>query len=166
MDEPIAIKAIPMQKFYINPPLKKMIEVEEKALKLVRHENVIRLLDIIHTNKEIDLIYEYCEQGSLSKLFKMNRLSEPDALKVLFDLCNALVALKTHQIVHRDIKPENILLKQGKVKLADFGLCMIGKPGIEDTVTHIGSFPFMAPESLLNFTYDFKSDVYALGIVM
>lgn len=166
MDEPIAIKAIPMQKLHINPPLKKMIETEEKALKAVKHDNIIRLIDIIHTNKEIDIIYEYCEQGSLGKLLKTNRLNEPDALKVLFDLCNALVALKMHHIVHRDIKPENILLKQGKIKLADFGLCMIGKPTMEDTVTHIGSFPFMAPESLMNFTYEFKSDVYSLGIVM
>lgn len=155
-----------MQKLHINPPLKKMIETEEKALKVLRHENIIRLLDIIHTNKEIDLIYEYCDQGSLAKLLKTNKFKEPDALKVLFDLSNALVALKTHGIVHRDIKPENILLKQGKIKLADFGLCMIGKPGLEDTVTHIGSFPFMAPESLMSFSYEFKSDVYSLGIMM
>jgi serine/threonine protein kinase len=166
VDEQIAIKAIQMQKLHINPPLKKMIETEEKALKTLRHENVIRLIDIIYTNKEIDLIYEYCDQGSLGKLLKANRFKEPDALKVLFDLSNALVALKTHGIVHRDIKPENILLKQGKIKLADFGLCMIGKPAMEDTVTHIGSFPFMAPESLINFNYEFKSDVYSLGIMM
>lgn len=143
-----------------------MIQTEEKALRTLKHENVIRLIDIIHTNKEIDIIYEYCDQGSLGKLLKSTRFNEPNSLKVLFDLCNALVALKTHGIVHRDIKPENILLKQGKIKLADFGLCMIGKPALEDTVTHIGSFPFMAPESLSNFVYDFKTDVYSLGIMM
>lgn len=155
-----------MQKLHINPQLKVMIEVEQRTLNLVKHENVIRLLDVIHTNKEIDLVYEYCEQGSLAKVLKRNSFSEPDALKVLFDVSNALAALKAHRVVHRDIKPENILLKKGKVKLADFGLCMIGDPTLEDTITHIGSFAFMAPESLSNFHYDFKSDVYSLGLVM
>lgn len=165
-NELIAIKVIPVQKLHINPQLKRMIELEQRTLRALKHENIVRLLDVIHTDKEIDLIYEFCEQGSLAKALKRGVFSEPDALQVLFDLSNALVALKSHGVVHRDIKPENILLKQGRVKLADFGLCMTGEPTLEDTISHIGSLAFMAPESLTNFQYDFKTDVYSLGLLM
>lgn len=143
-----------------------MIENERQVLQAIKHDNVIKLVDIVYTNKEIDIMYEFCEQGCLAKALKQKLFDEPDVLKMLFDLCSALVALKNKNIVHRDIKPENVLLQKGKVKLADFGLCMIGQPKLEDTITHIGSFAFMAPESLINFEYTSKSDIYSLGIVM
>jgi serine/threonine protein kinase len=164
--ELVAIKAIPLQKFIVNPPLRKMIDAEEKALRLATHEHIIKLFQVFQTDKEIDLIYEFCDGGSLGDLMKRHLFSEPEALKILHDVAQALQALKVHNIVHRDIKPENIFVKQGCVKLGDFGLCMIGEPTNQDSFTHIGSFIFMAPESLTQFLYTFKSDVYSLGIMM
>lgn len=163
--ELVAIKAIPMQKLHINPPLKRMIEAEQSALQVLKHEAIVRLYHVLQTNKEVDLIYEYCEQGSLSKVMKHHFFSEPEVLKVLHDLSAALVVLKEHAVVHRDIKPENILVKNGQVKLADFGLCMVGAASAEDSFTHIGSFAFMAPESLSSFVYNSKTDVYSLGLL-
>jgi serine/threonine-protein kinase ULK/ATG1 len=54
--------------------------------------------------------------------------------------------------VHRDIKPENIFVKNGVIKLGDFGMCMIGTPALADK-TKIGSVLFMAPESIARFEY-------------
>lgn len=163
----VAIKAIPLQKIHINPGLRKMIEAEQTALKVVNHENVIRLLTVLQTNVEIDMIYEFCDQGSLGDILNRGHIvTEPEALKIMLDICNALICLKSHGIVHRDLKPENILLQNGKVKLADFGLCMVGAPTIQDNNTHIGSFLFMAPESLSSFVYDSKTDLYSAGLLV
>ena len=166
ISELVAIKVIPIQKLHINPPLKRMIEAEHQALELLKQESIIKLYDLLQTNKEVDLIYEYCEQGSLSKIMKHHVFSEPEVLKILIDLCAALVCLREHGVTHRDIKPENIFVKNGRVKLADFGLCMLGIPSHEDNITHIGSFAFMAPESLSSFVYNSKSDLYSLGLVI
>lgn len=73
--------------------------------------------------------------------------------------------MKDLGIVHRDIKPENILINKGKIQLADFGLCMIGPPSINDK-TKIGSPLFMSPESLKSYDYSPAGDVYSLGLVV
>jgi serine/threonine protein kinase len=163
--ETVAIKAIPMQRLHINPPLKRMIEAEQKALSMAKHENIIKLHTIIQTDREVDLIYEYCEQGSLSSLLSTHQFTESQALQIIYDLCSALVCLKAHNIVHRDIKPENVLVKNGRVKLADFGLCMVGPPSPADCITHIGSMAFMSPEAIERFIYDTKTDTYSLGLL-
>ena len=83
---------------------------------------------------------------------------------ILKAMASALVCLQANSIVHRDIKPENILIKEGVVKLGDFGLCLVGEPTLADK-TKIGSLLFMAPESIARFEYTWRSDVYALGVV-
>lgn len=144
-----------------------MIESEQTALKMVKHENIIKLLTVLQTNVQIDMIYEFCEQGSLGDLLNKGHIvTEPEALKIMLDICNALICLKSYGIVHRDLKPENILLQNGRVKIADFGLCMVGPPTLQDSSTHIGSFLFMAPESLSSFVYDAKTDLYSAGLLM
>ena len=84
---------------------------------------------------------------------------------IVYQLALALDELNRRSIVHRDIKPENILLKDNIIKLADFGLCMMGEPRPSDK-NMIGSLLFMAPESFNTYIYTMKSDIYALGLVL
>lgn len=113
----------------------------------------------------MNLLYELCEQGNLRDFLKNKQnLSECDLLIIVKGIASALIELQAKKVVHRDIKPENILIKHGVIKLADFGLCLVGEPTMADK-TKIGSLLFMAPESMARFEYTWRSDVYALGMV-
>ena len=73
------------------------------------------------------------------------------------------------KIIHRDVKPDNILLDiDGRLKISDFGVSAIDSEEVDDLIkcheTVSGPIQFMAPEMALGGTYDFKSDIYMLGI--
>ena len=80
-------------------------------------------------------------------------------------LMSAFKVLSDHSIYHRDIKPDNILIKDGKLKLADFGFCK--KMGTLDDLTQtvLGSPVYMAPEILNGDLYNSKADIWSLGVV-
>ncbi|EGR32120.1 protein kinase domain protein, partial [Ichthyophthirius multifiliis] len=67
-------------------------------------------------------------------------------------------------IIHRDIKPANILIKNGIYKIADFGFAQGAEAGNQSQY-NVGRVLYMAPESLLNNQYYFKSDIWALGVL-
>lgn len=82
---------------------------------------------------------------------------------MVYIIAQALKTLKSHNFIHRDIKPDNILIKGDTVKLADFGFCTKNNSRNNGIV---GSPLYMSPESLQQFTYDTKGDIYALGITL
>ena len=162
----MALKAIPIQKMITNPYIEELIANEFGVLSKLNHRSIVKIIDIIRTDKEVDLIYEYCEEGNLMEAFRRRLFDEQEGLEVLFDLADALLYLKNRSVTHRDIKPENILLTNGRVKLADFGLCKEEKRDGQERIALIGSYAFMAPEVIESFIYSSATDVYALGILM
>ena len=162
----VAVKAVHAQKLSANPHLRALLDAEVRVLGAISHKNIIRLLDCVATDKEVDLIYEFCEQGDLRAALQSRLFEEPEALAVLHDLAEALVCLKAAGIVHRDLKPENVLISNGIAKLADFGLCKDLNGPAETQLAHIGSYAFMAPETICSFEYSSATDVYAAGILM
>ena len=110
------------------------------------------------------MVYEYCEGGSLKNRLQNNELfSENEAIKVGYQIAQAILYLEHEHLIHRDVKPENILIKNGKYKLADFGFCTNASKNDNGL---IGSPLYMAPESLGNYTYTIKNDVYGLGVTL
>mmetsp|Transcript_1293 Transcript_1293/g.1597 ORF Transcript_1293/g.1597 Transcript_1293/m.1597 type:complete len:158 (+) Transcript_1293:636-1109(+) len=113
---------------------------------------------------------EYAEGGSLAQLMKArevrkNPFSEEEVLTYLSQLVLSLQMLHSKQIVHRDIKSLNIFIKDGILKLGDFGISKL----LEHTHTQgtlIGTPYFMAPEVILGKKYGTKADVWALGVVL
>lgn len=145
-----------------NPEMMKITQMEVEVLKKIDHRYIIKLFDSFPENGTYYLVYEFCEKGDLKYNIDRKQITEQDALKIVYQMAEALCELKRHQIIHRDIKPENLFLTQDICKLGDFGLCFKG-----DRIqlsSSVGSLGFLAPETQLQLIYSSKADVYSLGI--
>ncbi|XP_018017987.1 cyclin-dependent-like kinase 5 [Hyalella azteca] len=93
-------------------------------LKELHHKNIVRLIDVLHSDRKLTLVFEHCDQD-LKKYFDcLNGEIDPDVVKsFMFQLLRGLDFCHNKNILHRDLKPQNLLInKNGELKLADFGL--------------------------------------------
>ena len=149
-----------------NPILRKSTESEVEFLSKVKHSNIIRLVRWCNENGEINLVYEYCKQGTLeTKLINEGILSEEVSLSIFHHLLNAFKVLQENKIMHRDVKPENILLNDDNWKLADFDFCCKYSQN-EKMKEELGSKFYVAPEVNSMNGYDSKCDIWSLGVVL
>lgn len=146
--------------------------MEIKILAKMSHPNIIKFHDVILTNKELFVVLEYADKGDLSKYVNDSpgqRISAKETLNFLKQIASGLeYAYSEHMVIHRDIKPANILLTtEGKVKIADFGFARLVEDSPKQKMTKaIGSIFYMAPEIFNGKPYDFKCDVWSLGIMV
>ncbi|RWS02638.1 Cyclin-dependent kinase 5-like protein [Dinothrombium tinctorium] len=83
-------------------------------LKELRHVNIVRLSDVLHSEKKLTLVFEHCDQDLKKYFDSLNGEIDPDVVKRM---------LFHKNVLHRDLKPQNLLInKNGELKLADFGL--------------------------------------------
>eukprot|EP01012_Entosiphon_sulcatum_P026705 TRINITY_DN3218_c0_g1_i1.p1 TRINITY_DN3218_c0_g1~~TRINITY_DN3218_c0_g1_i1.p1 ORF type:complete len:659 (-),score=81.50 TRINITY_DN3218_c0_g1_i1:21-1997(-) len=134
--------------------------------------NVVRFEGVWLHGKKLWIVMEYMAGGSLTRLLKTNVYAlygRPDETVIAYFLVEVLKAMRflhNNGIIHRDLKTDNILVdpSSGKVKLADFGQsAVIEQAGYRTTVT--GTPFWMAPEVIQGKPYDFKADIWSLGIV-
>jgi serine/threonine protein kinase len=146
------------------------IKSEIDILKIAKHPNIIKLYDVFENEKYIYIIMEYCPGGDLfSYIEKRNfKLKEERAAEIIHKLSTAVYFLHQYGIVHRDLKPENILMMDqtdnADIRLIDFGLGKMLGPG-EKCDDPFGTFSYVAPEVLQEKPYDFKVDLFAIGII-
>jgi serine/threonine protein kinase len=96
---------------------------------------------------------------------RRRKLPEPEAMKIFGQIVRGLSAMHQFKIMHRDLKPANILLKNGKAKIADFGLaCKFSRDHMLRSFA--GTPIHMAPEILKGQLYNQKVDVYSAGTVL
>nr|XP_002120229.1 cyclin-dependent kinase 2-like [Ciona intestinalis] len=104
---------------------------EISLLKELDHNNIVRLMDVIHSEKKLYLVFEYLNQD-LKKYMdsQPNGLPMSLAKSYLYQLLQGIAYCHSHRVLHRDLKPQNLLLDEhGCIKLADFGLARaIGVP--------------------------------------
>lgn len=97
---------------------------------------------------------------------KNNELDREDVIKLGTDICKALEACQTINIIHRDIKPENIFVsKFGEFKLGDFGIART-MDGTKSLMSKKGTYTYMAPEVYKGEHYNATVDIYSLGLVL
>ena len=151
------------------------VEKEIKLLENLRHPHVITYFNSFKQNGNIYIVIEYINGGSLEDLLIKNikqqkKIDEKTLWDLLIQSLSGLLYLhEKRKIIHRDIKPDNLLLdSEGHLKISDFGVSAIKSDEVDDLLkchgTVAGPIQFMAPEMCLGDAYDFKSDIYMLGL--
>ena len=152
---------------------------EARALAALSHPNIVTIHDFGQAGGFYYLLMEFIDGVNLRDLLRARRLTPEEALAIVPPLCEALQYAHDRAIVHRDIKPENLLLdKQGRVKVADFGIAKIlggsdadgpGSPSGPEPMTRstLGTPGYSAPEQQADpRRVDRRADIYSLGVVL
>src|SRR4030095_2148347 len=105
-----------------------------------------------------------------TRLDREKRLSPDEAVRLAAEIASALAHAHDHGLVHRDIKPENILLADGHVQVADFGIALAPRAeqgsGLTPGGMVVGTPAYMSPEQASGGEVDARSDIYSLGCVL
>ncbi|XP_045540835.1 serine/threonine-protein kinase 10 [Papilio machaon] len=148
--------------------------VEIDILSECRHPNVVELHEAYFIDNKLWMLLEYCDGGALdSVMAELEKgLNEAQIAYVCREMCRGLQFLHSRRVIHRDLKAGNVLATMtGGVKLADFGVSAKNKSTLQKHDTFIGTPYWMAPEVVLCETfrdhpYDFKVDIWSLGITL
>lgn len=162
-----AIKVTSVDRYAQTPRLEEFTTSEIGVLGKLNNQHIIRFVEMLRTSSNYYMVYEYCNGGTLAQLLsKRQYLPESEAIEIFSQLVSAFRALFKENILHRDLKPANILFHDGVVKIADFGFCKeLIRPG-EMARTLIGSPMYMAPEVLRGRKYDYRADIWSLGVLL
>ncbi|KAL6052966.1 Serine/threonine-protein kinase KIN2 [Balamuthia mandrillaris] len=164
--EKVAVKIILKSK--LDPETLKKVYREVRIMKLLNHPNIIRLYEVIETDKVLFLVMEYASGGEvLDFIVAHGRLGEREARKFFRHIVSAIDYCHKHRVIHRDLKCENLLLDGDlNIKIIDFGLSNCFTPG-SLMKTFCGSPTYCAPELIQRKEYKGPEiDVWSLGVVL
>jgi tRNA A-37 threonylcarbamoyl transferase component Bud32 len=171
LDRLVALKVLPADAAR-DPAFAERFTREARALAKLNHPDIVAVYDFGETDGIYYLLMEFVDGLNLRQLEQAGKLSPREALKIVPAICDALQYAHDQGIVHRDIKPENILVdKQGRVKIADFGLAkLLGRlpqdRSLTASQTIMGTPNYMAPEQIERpQEVDNRADIYSLGVV-
>ncbi|TPX39064.1 hypothetical protein SeMB42_g06493 [Synchytrium endobioticum] len=144
---------------------------EISLMKELRHENIVKLYDVIHTERTLTLIFEYMDQD-LKKYMDTNGkygAIEPMLCKsFMFQLLRGIEFCHENRVLHRDLKPQNLLINsKGELKLADFGLARAFGIPVNTFSNEVVTLWYRAPDVLLGSkTYSTTIDIWSAGCIM
>jgi tRNA A-37 threonylcarbamoyl transferase component Bud32 len=149
-------------------------EREAQAVAKLRHENILEIFDYSGANDAEAaggsyIVTEFIDGQTLKQRITDRPITYPEiGAMVALQVCRALAHAHAAGILHRDVKPENIMIRtDGVVKLMDFGIShMVDLERLTVTGQLLGSPAYMAPEHVEGRPLDFRTDVFAVGIVL
>ncbi|KAM7508537.1 hypothetical protein LguiA_018990 [Lonicera macranthoides] len=166
----VAIKIIDRD-YVLRHKMVDPIKREISTMKLIKHPNVLNIVEVMASKTKIYIVLEYANGGELfDKIARNGRLKEDEARRYFQQLINAVDYCHSRGVYHRDLKPENLLLDSyGVLKVSDFGLSAFSQQVREDGLLHTacGTPNYVAPEVLMDKGYDGTSaDVWSCGVIL
>merc|ERR1719220_2764909 len=162
----VAIKII--DKTQLNPGSLQKLFREVRIMKTLDHPNIVKLFQVIETEKTLYLVMEYASGGEVFDYLVLHgRMKEKEARAKFRQIVSAVQYCHQKKIIHRDLKAENLLLdSEMNIKIADFGFSNEFMPG-NKLDTFCGSPPYAAPELFQGKKYDGPEvDVWSLGVIL
>ena len=162
----VAVKIIKTN--HLSPKVTKQLEREFEIIRLLQknyHPNIAAYYKIYHAADKMVIVMELCSGGELKKHIEKG-LDYVTVRNYFSQILKGYKHLLSLNIIHRDIKSANILLANDKntIKFIDFGLSKIFEVDLNRTI--LGTPLYMAPELLNNTSYDSKSDIWSLGVLL
>ncbi|GJN17829.1 hypothetical protein PR202_gb04928 [Eleusine coracana subsp. coracana] len=171
-----ALKGIQMN---IQESFRKQIVQELKINQATQSPHIVLCHQSFYHNGVIYLVLEYMDRGSLADIIKqVKTILEPylavlckqltlDSTLIIQILEGLLYLHHERHVIHRDIKPSNLLVnRKGEVKISDFGVSAVLASSMGQRDTFVGTYNYMAPERISGSSYDYKSDIWSLGLVI
>ena len=150
--------------------LRRRFHEESQAVAMLSHPNIVAVYDVSRSSDVEYIVMELIDGVTLKQYMqkKGNKLNWREALHFITQIVKALGHAHSRGIIHRDIKPHNIMvLRDGSVKVADFGIARVASGG-HSTLTQeaLGSVHYISPEQARGSHIDARSDLYSAGVVL
>lgn len=168
LNRDVAIKVLSQQTSH-DETLLARFRREARSAAALNHPHIIQIYFVGEDRGQHYFVMEYVKGESLSQLLsREGRLPPARAAQIVIQTASGLAAAHQRQIVHRDIKPGNIMLtRQGRVKIADFGIAFMPDPDqkLTETGQFLGTPGYLSPEVCMARPADGRSDIFSLGMV-
>lgn len=163
----VAIKIL-KEELSSDAEFRRRFYAESQAVAMLSHPNIVSVYDVSHSDNLDYIVMELIEGITLKQyLEQKGKLNWREALHFSTQIAKALEHAHSRGIVHRDIKPHNIMiLKDGSVKVADFGIARVSSAQNTLTREALGSVHYISPEQAKGARVDNRADLYSLGVVM
>ncbi len=161
----------------VDPDRQRRFAQEAIAASALNHPNILTVYDVGAEGDAQYLVSELIDGVSLRTEMNRERMPLKRVIDVAHQVAEGLAAAHEAGIVHRDLKPENLMLTpDGRVKIVDFGLAKAGDTDLSLVGTYtatktaagliMGTVPYMSPEQARGSNADFRSDQFALGVIL
>ncbi len=163
----VAIKFLPRQ-IAASDEERERFKIEAQAAAALNHPNIATIYAIEEVDDDMFIVMEYIEGEELRKKVASEQLSVNSVIDIATQIAEGLKAAHAKGITHRDIKSSNIMVTEsGQVKIMDFGLAKIGgEIQLTKAGMTLGTAAYMSPEQARGEEVDYRTDIWALGVVL
>ncbi len=169
-DRVVAVKIL-KEEYLNNEEFSRRFKNESKAIAILSHPNVVRVIDVSFSTGLQYIVMEYIDGITLKEYIEQQKaLQWKEVVHFIVQILHALQHAHDKGIVHQDVKPQNImLLADGTIKVTDFGIARFSRASTqpaEQGDKAIGSVHYISPEQARAEITDEKSDIYSVGVMM
>ena len=163
----VAIKIL-KDEFSGDEEFRRRFRAEGEAVAMLSHPNIVQVYDVSSSDSANYIVMELIDGISLKQYMEVKGvLNWKETLHFAMQIAKGLEHAHSRGIVHRDIKPHNVMvLKNGSVKVMDFGIARVMNKSNTLTKEALGSVHYISPEQARGSYTDNRSDIYSLGVVM
>ena len=163
----VAIKVL-KEEFASDENFVSKFKMEAQAAARLSHPNIVNVYDVVDEENLHYIVMELIEGITLkSYIEKKELLDSKEAIGIAIQVAQGIATAHEQHIIHRDIKPQNMIIsKDGKVKVADFGIARAVSSQTVNSSAAVGSVHYISPEQARGGYCDERSDIYSFGITL